>query len=159
MFSPRQAGQKISPQPEQRTPVISGSNLCPQSEQHHSPDCIVKRFVPNICHLPECPSRHGATVSGCSNTRRRFAITPSIPRSPRLASSVARPVTGRASLTPKRGRPSHFPAMAPLCISPLRPKFEWVMRRRWMVPQARSRAGETRPQSISGTPPCAFLLS
>jgi len=50
LFSPRQAGQKISPQPEQRTPVISGSNLCPQSEQHHSPDCIVKRLLPNMCH-------------------------------------------------------------------------------------------------------------
>ena len=44
-------------------------------------------------------------------------------------------------------------------VFPLQPKFEWVMRRRGTVPQARSRAGEARPQSISGTPLCAFLLS
>ena len=52
LFSPRQAGQKICPQPEQRTPVLSGSNLCPQSGQDHSPDSIVKGALLSMCHLP-----------------------------------------------------------------------------------------------------------
>jgi len=52
-FSARQAGQKICPQPEQRTPVLSGSNVCPHSEQHHSPDWIVNGILPNKCRLPE----------------------------------------------------------------------------------------------------------
>jgi len=45
IFSRKHAGQKTSPQPEQRMPVLSGSNLCPQSGQHHSPDCFVNCFV------------------------------------------------------------------------------------------------------------------
>ena len=52
-FSARQAGQKICPQPEQRMPVLSGSNVCPHSEQHHSPDWIVNGILPNKCRLPE----------------------------------------------------------------------------------------------------------
>jgi hypothetical protein len=53
LLSARQAGQKICPQPEQRMPVPSGSNVCPHSEQHHSPDWIVKGILPNKCRLPE----------------------------------------------------------------------------------------------------------
>ncbi len=48
IFSRKHAGQKTSPQPEQRMPVLSGSNLCPQSGQHHSPDCFVNCFVKGI---------------------------------------------------------------------------------------------------------------
>src|SRR6266567_4988407 len=44
-FSRKHAGQKTSPQPEQWMPVLSGSNLCPHSGQHHSPDCFVNGFV------------------------------------------------------------------------------------------------------------------
>jgi hypothetical protein len=47
-FLLKQAGQKISPQPEQQMPALLGSNLRPQSGQHLSPDSIVKGDLPNM---------------------------------------------------------------------------------------------------------------
>ena len=108
LLSARQAGQKICPQPEQRMPVPSGSNVCPHSEQHHSPDWIVKGILPNKCRLPEdlpCLLR-----CATGKTRRSSLPGPTAIRNIRLLSLLRRqiPETSRSGTWTTRRTRSWF---------------------------------------------------